>query len=196
MKISSSTSTPIQTSSYSRSYSWLRGMNYIGKMAQGVKSFYNEMNPATLTGAIDVVVVKQPDGTFRSSPFHVRFGKMALIKTKDLTVDIEINGKPVELHMRLGDAGEAYFVTGGDGLELSSSSSCESLQDDVESEFNNNNNRTASYDVDFRRDTLVNDDSSSAATTSVKFFSDGDITPEVMSRPMSPKSDSETINVN
>lgn len=25
-------------------------------------------------------------------------------------VDIEINGEPVELHMKLGDAGEAFFV--------------------------------------------------------------------------------------
>jgi phosphatidate phosphatase PAH1 len=34
------------------------------------------LNPATLTGAIDVIVVEQPDGsTYLSSPFHVRFGK-------------------------------------------------------------------------------------------------------------------------
>jgi phosphatidate phosphatase LPIN len=33
------------------------------------------MNPATLSGAIDVIVVEQPDGTLLSTPFHVRFGK-------------------------------------------------------------------------------------------------------------------------
>ena len=37
---------------------------------------YSDLNPATLTGAIDVIVVEQPDGsTYLSSPFHVRFGK-------------------------------------------------------------------------------------------------------------------------
>ena len=55
-------------------------------------------------------MVQQEDGSFKSSPFHVRFGKMALIKTKDLTVDIEINNKPVDLHMKLSEAGDAYFV--------------------------------------------------------------------------------------
>lgn len=27
-----------------------------------------------------------------------------------LQIDIEINGEPVELHMKLGDSGEAFFV--------------------------------------------------------------------------------------
>ena len=27
-----------------------------------------------------------------------------------LQIDIEINGEPVELHMKLGDNGEAFFV--------------------------------------------------------------------------------------
>lgn len=213
---SSANSTPTQASSISSSYSrsWLRGMNYIGKMAQGVKSFYNEMNPATLTGAIDVVVVKQRDGTFKSSPFHVRFGKMALIKTKDLTVDIEINGQPVDLHMRLGDAGEAYFVDEysiDENDESSrSSSSCESLHD---SHYERKLNRTASYESaandDSRRGTLVlneqeliNDKLNVPTNSSpaVKFFSDGEITPEYnsprVSRPTSPNSDSDTVSRN
>lgn len=184
-------------------------MNYIGKMAQGVKSFYNEMNPATLTGAIDVVVVKQRDGTFKSSPFHVRFGKMALIKTKDLTVDIEINGQPVDLHMRLGDAGEAYFVDEysiDENDESSrSTSSCESLHD--------SNYRTASYESaeneDSRRGTLVLNEQelinsklnvSTNSSPAVKFFSDGEITPEYnsprVSRPTSPNSDCDTVSRN
>lgn len=72
------------------------------------------------------MVVQHPDGSFKSSPFHVRFGKLALIKTKDLIVDIQINGQPVDLHMKLGEAGEAYFVE--DRLDdENDSSSCESL---------------------------------------------------------------------
>lgn len=33
-------------------------------------------------------------------------------------VDIEINGEPVELHMKLGDNGEAFFVEENESLEV------------------------------------------------------------------------------
>lgn len=175
-------------------------MTYIGKMAQGVKDFYNEMNPATLTGAIDVVVVRQRDGSFKSSPFHVRFGKMALIKTKDLTVDIEINGQPVDLHMQLGDAGEAYFVY--DNLaddESLTSSSCESLQDaGLEKSFHRTVSCESTDDDMHRRDTIVPNDQNTLndlRAARVKFYSDGEATPDSVgsSRPMSPNSDNEAI---
>ena len=43
---------------------------------RGHVDHFSDLNPATLTGAIDVIVVEQPDGsTYLSSPFHVRFGK-------------------------------------------------------------------------------------------------------------------------
>ena len=38
-----------------------------------LQEFYSEINAATLTGAIDVIVVEQEDGTLVSSPFHVRY---------------------------------------------------------------------------------------------------------------------------
>jgi phosphatidate phosphatase LPIN len=85
-------------------------MNYIGKFITNFKEFYNEINSATLTGAIDVVVIKQADQTYLCSPFHVRFGKLGVLRSKEKVVDIEINGEPVEIHMKLGDNGEAFFV--------------------------------------------------------------------------------------
>ena len=114
-------------------------MNYVGKLARGFKEFYNEINPATLTGAIDVVVVEQEDGSFRSSPFHVRFGKLGVIRSRERIVDIEINGQQCDLHMKLGEAGEAYFVeedaASSDEDENDNddddSSSCESLSASV-----------------------------------------------------------------
>ena len=43
---------------------------------RGHVDHFSDLNPATLTGAIDVIVVEQSDGsTYLSSPFHVRFGK-------------------------------------------------------------------------------------------------------------------------
>ena len=60
--------------------------SYINSIIKNVKEFYSEINGSTLTGAIDVVVVEQEDGTFKSSPFHVRFGKMGVLKAKEKIV--------------------------------------------------------------------------------------------------------------
>ncbi len=62
------------------------------------------------SGCIDVVVVRQQDGTYQCSPFHVRFGKLGVLRSKEKVIDIEINGDAVDLHMKLGDNGEAFFV--------------------------------------------------------------------------------------
>ena len=70
-----------------------------------------------MTGAIDVIVVEQEDGTFKSSPFHVRFGKMGVLKSREKVVDLEINGEPVEIQMKLDDTGAAFFVEEVAGTE-------------------------------------------------------------------------------
>ncbi|XP_041103780.1 phosphatidate phosphatase LPIN2-like [Polyodon spathula] len=89
-------------------------MNYVGQLAGQVlvtvKELYKGINQATLSGCIDVIVVRQEDGTYQCSPFHVRFGKLGVLRSKEKVIDIEINGEPVELHMKLGDNGEAFFV--------------------------------------------------------------------------------------
>ncbi|CAL8143784.1 unnamed protein product [Orchesella dallaii] len=82
----------------------------IGRVIGNLKGFYSGINGATLTGSIDVIVIEQPDGTFKCSPFHVRFGKLGVLRSKEKVVDIEINGVPVPLRMKLGDSGEAFFV--------------------------------------------------------------------------------------
>ncbi|XP_026197422.1 phosphatidate phosphatase LPIN1 isoform X2 [Anabas testudineus] len=89
-------------------------MNYVGQLAGQVfvqvKELYRGLNPATLSGCIDVIVVRHPDGSLQCSPFHVRFGKMGVLRSREKVVDMEINGEPVNLHMKLGDNGEAFFV--------------------------------------------------------------------------------------
>uniref|UniRef100_A0A667WM33 phosphatidate phosphatase n=1 Tax=Myripristis murdjan TaxID=586833 RepID=A0A667WM33_9TELE len=89
-------------------------MNYVGQLAGQVlvtvKELYKGINQATLSGCIDVVVVRQRDGTYQCSPFHVRFGKLGVLRSKEKVIDIEVNGEPVDLHMKLGDSGEAFFV--------------------------------------------------------------------------------------
>lgn len=67
-------------------------MNIVGQLAETVfvtvKELYRGLNPATLTGGIDVVVVRQPDGSFQCSPFHVRFGKLGVLRSKEKIVSV------------------------------------------------------------------------------------------------------------
>uniref|UniRef100_A0A8C8W5Z2 Lipin 1 n=1 Tax=Peromyscus maniculatus bairdii TaxID=230844 RepID=A0A8C8W5Z2_PERMB len=94
--------------------SQVQTMNYVGQLAGQVfvtvKELYKGLNPATLSGCIDIIVVRQPNGSLQCSPFHVRFGKMGVLRSREKVVDIEINGESVDLHMKLGDNGEAFFV--------------------------------------------------------------------------------------
>ena len=57
---------------------------------ENVQDFYSEINAATLTGAIDVIVVQQEDGSYKCSPFHVRFGKLGVLKAREKIVRIGI----------------------------------------------------------------------------------------------------------
>ncbi|XP_061688151.1 phosphatidate phosphatase LPIN2-like isoform X2 [Syngnathoides biaculeatus] len=43
---------------------------------------------------------------------------MGVLRSKEKVVDIEINGESVDLHMKLGDNGEAFFVEENENLEV------------------------------------------------------------------------------
>jgi phosphatidate phosphatase LPIN len=47
-------------------------MQYVEKIFDGVQ-WALSINAATFSGAIDVIVIEQPDGSLRTSPFHVRW---------------------------------------------------------------------------------------------------------------------------
>jgi len=89
------------------------GMNFIS----GIVNNIAKINSATLSGAVDVVFVEQEDGTYRSTPFNVRFGKIGVVWAKQKIIDIEINGKEVELKMILDDYGVAYFDGKDDDID-------------------------------------------------------------------------------
>ena len=57
---------------------------YLGKVLSSCKELYNDVNAAYLTGAIDIIVIRQKDGSLKSTPFHVRFGKLGVLRTGDL----------------------------------------------------------------------------------------------------------------
>ncbi|PIL37372.1 hypothetical protein GSI_01065 [Ganoderma sinense ZZ0214-1] len=106
-------------------------MNYLRGAVNAISApyqYYKDLNPSTLTGAIDVIVVRRPkdlpdsppdgpvpqltdeDSELVCSPFHVRFGKWQVLRPQDKKVDVFVNGRLVPFSMKIGEAGEAFFV--------------------------------------------------------------------------------------
>ncbi|CAN8101066.1 unnamed protein product [Discula destructiva] len=85
-------------------------MQYVRNISDSVSTAWNSINPSTLSGAIDVIVVEHEDGVLSCSPFHVRFGKFSLLRPSDKKVEFRVNGKKQDYAMKLGDGGEAFFV--------------------------------------------------------------------------------------
>ena len=88
-------------------------MNVVGKVgsiiSRGVYSFVIPFHP--FGGAVDVIVVQQQDGTFRSTPWYVRFGKFqGVLKGAEKIVRINVNDIEAKFHMYLDNSGEAYFI--------------------------------------------------------------------------------------
>lgn len=85
-------------------------MQYVRNLSDSVSTAWNSINPATLSGAIDVIVVQHDDGSLTCSPFHVRFGKFSLLRPSEKKVEFKVNGIKQEYSMKLGEGGEAFFV--------------------------------------------------------------------------------------
>ncbi|GMH10118.1 hypothetical protein Nepgr_011959 [Nepenthes gracilis] len=88
-------------------------MNVVGKVgsliSKGVYSVATPFHP--FGGAVDIIVVQQQDGSFRSTPWYVRFGKFqGVLKGAEKIVLINVNGTEANFHMYLDNSGEAYFV--------------------------------------------------------------------------------------
>jgi phosphatidate phosphatase PAH1 len=85
-------------------------MQTVARVFQSFSDFYKEINPATLSGALDVIVVENQQGELNCSPFHVRFGKIKLLRANERNVEFKVNGKVIDFPMKVGEAGEAFFV--------------------------------------------------------------------------------------
>ncbi|KAE9409869.1 LNS2-domain-containing protein [Gymnopus androsaceus JB14] len=92
-------------------------MNYIRGAVNAISApyqYYKDINPATLTGAIDVIVIQRPSDNGGSelacSPFHVRFGKWQVLRPGEKKVTVSVNGHPIPFDMKIGEAGEAFFI--------------------------------------------------------------------------------------
>lgn len=85
-------------------------MQYVRSISGSVSKTWNSINPATLSGAIDVIVVEGDDGSLACSPFHVRFGKFSLLRPFEKKVEFRVHGEKQDYAMKLGEGGEAFFV--------------------------------------------------------------------------------------
>lgn len=63
-----------------------------------------------LSGASDILVIESPDGELRSSSFHVRFGSLQVLHSREEDVSIYVNKKKTTVKMKLSSSGDAYFV--------------------------------------------------------------------------------------
>ncbi|CAL5204669.1 unnamed protein product [Lathyrus oleraceus] len=88
-------------------------MQAVGRLgsyiSQGVYTVSGPFHP--FGGAVDIVVVQQQDGSFKSSPWYVRFGKFqGVLKSKEKIVQINVNDVDADLQMHLDNKGEAFFL--------------------------------------------------------------------------------------
>ncbi|KAJ0503204.1 putative phosphatidate phosphatase [Helianthus annuus] len=118
-------------------------------LSQSVYSVATPFHP--FGGAVDIIVVQQQDGSFRSTPWYVRFGKFqGVLKGAEKIVKIEVNGVEADFHMYLDNSGEAYFIKEIDPEKDSDVNDSESLfesrKDDFAPEKNNN------VDIQFQED--------------------------------------------
>lgn len=93
-------------------------MYAVGKLgsyiSRGVSTVSSPFQP--YGGAVDIIVVEQPDGTFKSCPWYVRFGKsQGVLKPSEKVVSINVNDADADFHMYLDNNGDAYFLREVDG---------------------------------------------------------------------------------
>lgn len=63
-----------------------------------------------LSGAMDVIVIKRPDGTLASTPFYIKFGRLKLMKSNKIKVNLVINSTVADMKMELKKSGKAVFI--------------------------------------------------------------------------------------
>jgi hypothetical protein len=103
---------------YNRMFSLLSGLagNVASTVGSGVGSAAHtlgtglDLSQSFLSGALDVIAVRQLDGGIRSTPFHVRIGKFNHRSGGEARVRVYVNGEPTCLVMRVSRDGKCYFV--------------------------------------------------------------------------------------
>lgn len=96
-----------------------------------------DLNQSILSGAMDIIVIKQEDGSIKSTPFHVRFGTLKIVKSKEKLISIKINGEDVSLKMKLSSSGDAYFIADNNEKVIKNKDCINSLKKNSETNIKN-----------------------------------------------------------
>ena len=67
-------------------------------------------NNALLSGSMDIIVVKQPNGKFKASPLRLRFSNYRVPKAGRKKVTVKVNEKIVDIPMFLQKDGTAFIL--------------------------------------------------------------------------------------
>lgn len=76
-----------------------------------LSKLYEKYNPSTLSGAMDIIMVEHPDGSLKSSPWHLRFGKLGLIHHTNKVITIIINDVTAPFYMYVDQFGRGQFFS-------------------------------------------------------------------------------------
>jgi len=84
--------------------------NAVGRLLSlGVGTVAGPFHP--FGGAVDTIVVQQQDGSYKSSPWYVKFGKFqGVLRRSEKVVNIAVNDEPLNFHMFLESTGR-YFLS-------------------------------------------------------------------------------------
>ncbi|KAF3773418.1 Phosphatidate phosphatase [Nymphaea thermarum] len=117
-------------------------------------------------GAVDIIVVEQQDGTFKSTPWYVKFGKFqGVLKRREKLVTVSVNGVEAEFHMFLDHKGEAYFLKEVDQDDDDGAQSAPSSGEDTEDGKRRKKGSCQSQDLDGRQRSELDEDPMNPART-------------------------------
>ncbi|XP_065013274.1 phosphatidate phosphatase PAH2-like isoform X2 [Musa acuminata AAA Group] len=134
-------------------------MYAVGKIgsyiSRGVYTVSGPFHP--FGGAVDIIVVQQQDGSYKSSPWYVRFGKFqGVLKTKEKIVRISVNGVEAGFNMFLDHKGEAFFLRDAEAGEPEPVLSPPTSGDETEERVKNGGfKKIRSFDVEGGQKELV-----------------------------------------
>lgn len=84
-------------------------MGIVNKLITSVSGLYNNINPITLSGVNDVIVVEDKDGNLQCTDFQLRFGRLYFYGVSNQTVHLFINGKMCDITMSITSQGDLFF---------------------------------------------------------------------------------------
>lgn len=62
-----------------------------------------------LSGAMDMIVIKHPDGTLKATPLRVKFGSFKILNANEKEVEVIANQIKTEIKLRLSNTGDVYI---------------------------------------------------------------------------------------